>query len=130
VNDRQPDLIVPVPLHIRRFRERGFNQSWMLVQEWPELFRRRHSGTLPELVRDALVRHRWTEPQAGLDRRRRKTNIKGAFSVSGHVDILGKRVLLVDDVYTTGATAEECASVLLKNGASDVHILTLARTSH
>lgn len=122
----RPDLIVPVPLHMRRFRKRGFNQAWLLIRHWPEWFAERN-GHRPVLVRDGMLRHRWTEPQAGLDRKKRQSNLKGAFSLSPSLDVTGKCVLLIDDVYTTGATAEECAKVLKKNGAGAVHILTLAR---
>lgn len=121
-----PDLVVPVPLHHRRLRKRGFNQSWLLVRNWPKWFGDKN-GHRPVLVKDGLIRHRWTEPQSGLDRRKRQSNLKGAFSLSPSLDVNGKCVLLIDDVYTTGATAEECAKVLKKNGAGAVHILTLAR---
>jgi ComF family protein len=123
-----PDVIIPVPLHIRRFRQRGFNQAWLLVKEWPEYFRRLNQENHPQLIKDGLVRHRFTKPQAGLDKKNRKTNIKGAFGLSKKLDVTGKHILLVDDVYTTGATAEECAAVLLKNGARTIDILTLSRT--
>ena len=114
------DLIAPVPLHRRRFRRRGFNQAFLLVNGWP----------LPGeavLVRDLLTRSRSTPPQTGLDRRQRRINIKNAFGVSRSGESAGKRVLLVDDVLTTGATAEACATILLKDGAKQVDVLTLAR---
>jgi predicted amidophosphoribosyltransferase len=84
---------------------------------------------LPDIpvARDVLERRRWTEPQTGLGRKKRLTNVKNAFSVNDHSKIAGKRILLVDDVFTTGATANECAKVLLKGGAEHVDVLTLAR---
>ena len=124
--DPGPDVIVPVPLHKNRFRKRGFNQAWLLIRHWPTWFRQT-DGHRPCVMKDGMIRHRWTEPQAGLDRKTRQSNLKGAFSQSPSLDVHGKCVLLIDDVYTTGATAEECAKVLKKNGARAVHILTLAR---
>ena len=124
---KPPDLIMPVPLHKKRFRERGFNQAYLLVREWPGLYPLAHAES-PRVTRDGFVRKRWTRPQAGLDRKDRRANIKGAFALSPTCDVQGKRILLVDDVYTTGATAEECARVLLNGGASEIDILTLSRT--
>jgi ComF family protein len=105
------NLIVPIPLHKRKFRSRGFN------------------GVLPVIpvAGDILVRKRWTEPQTGLGRKERLQNIKNAFGVSDSSKVKGKKILLVDDVYTTGATANECAKVLLRAGAARVDVLTLAR---
>lgn len=114
------DLIAPVPLHRRRFRRRGFNQALLLVRAWPL------SGEAV-LVRDLLARNRPTPPQAGLDRRQRRINIKNAFGVSRPGESAGRHILLVDDVLTTGATAEACAAALLKDGAKRVDVLTLAR---
>ena len=74
-----------------------------------------------------LTRTRWTRSQTGLGRKERKKNIKNAFRLNPNASIDGKRVLLVDDVYTTGATVNECAGVLRKGGAEDVDVLTLAR---
>jgi ComF family protein len=122
-----PDMVIPVPLHTRRFRERGFNQAWLLLMEWPELLNRIRPKKMPDLVKDGLKRHRPTRPQAGLDKKSRKENIKGAFALSDKTTVSGRHVLLVDDVYTTGTTAEECASVLQKHGARRVDILTLSR---
>lgn len=114
------DLIAPVPLHRRRFRRRGFNQAFLLVKDWPL------SGR-PVVARDLLTRNRATPPQTGLDRRQRRINIKNAFCVSRPGESAGKHILLVDDVLTTGATAEACAAALLKDGARQVDVLTLAR---
>ena len=114
------DLIAPIPLHRRRFRQRGFNQAYLLIANWP-------MRGETEIVRDLLVRQRATPPQTGLDRRQRRINIKNAFAVRRSGQSAGKRVLLVDDVLTTGATAEACARVLLKDGARQVDVLTLAR---
>jgi ComF family protein len=114
------DLIAPVPLHWERFRRRGFNQSYLLIAGW------QLSGEAV-IVRDLLVRHRATTPQTGLDRRQRQINIRRAFSVRRPGQSAGRRVLLVDDVLTTGATADACARALINDGARRVDVLTLAR---
>jgi ComF family protein len=114
------DMLAPVPLHRRRFRQRGFNQAYLLVRQWQ----------LPDqtvIVRDLLTRTRATAPQSGLDRRQRRMNIKKAFAMGRTGESAGKRVLLVDDVLTTGATVESCAETLMHDGAERVDVLTLAR---
>lgn len=117
---RSPELIVPVPLHVKRLRSRGFNQAVLLGEllatEWH----------LP-LDRRALQRIRWTEPQISLTADERRHNLKGAFAVADGAKVKGKRVLLVDDVLTTGSTAEECSRVLKRAGATDVTVITVAR---
>ena len=114
------DVVAPVPLHRHRFRRRGFNQAYLLVKRW----------TLPGetvVIRELLVRTRATPPQTALDRRQRRINIKNAFSVNRPGQSAGKRVLLVDDVLTTGATVDACANALIRDGAERVDVLTLAR---
>ena len=122
------NLIVPVPLHKRKLRSRGFNPSFFLVKEWALIAKslNRALPALPVAV-DILVRKRWTESQTGLGRKERLQNIKNAFDVSDSSKVKGKNILLVDDVYTTGATANECAKVLMRAGAARVNVLTLAR---
>ncbi len=123
------DLIAPVPLHISRFRKRGFNQAWLILREWPRLLQARGLQFSPEtLARDALIRSRKTRPQVGMHREKRRHNIRNAFSVPSPDRIADKRILLVDDVFTTGATADECARILLDAGAVRVDVLTLAQT--
>ena len=122
------NLIVPIPLHNRKFRSRGFNTPFLFVKEWA-FFTKVLNGTLPVIpvAEDILVRERWTEPQTGLGRKERLQNIKNAFDVSDSSTVKGGKILLVDDVYTTGATANECAKVLMRAGAACVDVLTLAR---
>ena len=122
------DLVLPVPLHIRRFRQRGFNQAYLLVKDWagPDS---PFAGLSPAVViaKDVISRTRPTASQTGLGRQDRLQNIKKAFRVDKKPLIEDRRILLVDDVYTTGATVDECAKTLLKNGAARVEVLTLAR---
>jgi len=122
------DIIVPVPLHERKLRIRGFNPPLLLVRNWPRIFAMLN-GHLPAIPvdRDILARKKWTAPQTGLDRKERLQNIKNAFVMNDTSQIEGKKILLVDDVYTTGATVNECAKVLLKGGSKQVDVLTLAR---
>ena len=122
------DVATPVPLHKNRLRERGFNQAYLLIRDWPRLMET--SGAKRPGMRvaaDILQRKKRTRTQAGLDRKQRLKNMKNAFFLADDAHIEGKRILLVDDVYTTGATLEECAKVLLKAGAAGVDALSLAR---
>lgn len=119
----KPEVIIPVPLHISRLRKRGFNQAVLLG----EIFSDRLS--IPMRVK-AVARIRRTEPQIDLSGEARRTNVKGAFAVQDHTCIHGRRVLLLDDVMTTGSTADECAKELKKAGALSVIVITIARTGH
>jgi ComF family protein len=114
------DLILPVPLHVKRLRQRGFNQAILLG----EIFAKRWGVPLS---RNNLKRIRWTEPQVNLGATERAANVKGAFALANEKEIPGKRIFLVDDVYTTGSTAKECSRVLMKAGAAEVAVLTVAR---
>lgn len=111
------DLVVPVPLHPRRLRARGYNQAALLALAMP--------GGLP-IELGALLRTRDTRPQTELEPRERRANVRGAFRARPE-RLRGRRVLLVDDVLTTGATAEACTRALLDAGAAGVGVLTVAR---
>ncbi|MFZ1980630.1 MAG: ComF family protein, partial [Smithella sp.] len=113
-------LIIPVPLHIKRLRKRGFNQSLVLARAVE------HKRQIPVNF-SVLKRHKFTLTQTGSNRDERKENIKGAFEVTDKKKIDGKNIILIDDVYTTGATINECAKTLIKAGAQKVAVLTLAR---
>ncbi len=122
------DWIVPVPLHRRRLRQRGFNQAELLVRHWFTLAREQGLPFDRErLASGILIRHRYTPPQTGLDRQQRAANLKHAFKLTDPDAVQGRRVLLVDDVLTTGATANACARVLKKAKVASVKVLTLAR---
>lgn len=113
-------LMMPVPLHPKRLRERGFNQSLVLARAIAPLLETRIDFL-------SLRRVKYTQPQTGLKRDERRRNVKGAFGVTGSPDLKGKTVILVDDVATTGNTLNECARVLKKAGCERVFCLVLAR---
>ena len=115
------DMIVPVPLHPSRLRTREFNQSLLLADQVAPYLGCPVSAT-------HLFRLRPTDPQTTLSRPERLRNLRKAFAVRNPDAIAGRRVLLIDDVFTTGTTLNECAKVLLKAGATSVCALTLART--
>ena len=113
-------VVVPVPLHPRRLRERGFNQSALLAQALAE-------GHGLRLVEGALTRREHTPPQTGLSAAQRRANVARAFVVRRRAPVTGRIVVLVDDVVTTGATARACARALVSAGAAEVRLLTAAR---
>jgi ComF family protein len=114
------DLLVPVPLHWTRLFQRRYNQAALLA-----LAIRSAGG--PEVAADWLVRRRRTPMQGRLGPAARERNVRGAFAVNAGRSFAGKRVVVIDDVMTTGATVEECARVLKRAGAASVGVLTLAR---
>jgi ComF family protein len=118
----EADLLVPVPLHWRRAWSRRYNQSGALAQVIA-----RQTGV--KVSRDALCRVRPTQQQIGLSRSERATNVQGAFKVSQDktTDVQGRRVILIDDVLTSGATVDACARALLRAKAAQVDVLVFAR---
>ena len=120
LSDEQYDCLVPVPLHIRRLRWRGFNQSVLLARAVAQRI-----GTLmtPWLLR----RVRQTSTQIKLTRAERRANVRGAFRAEASTAIKDRHILLVDDVYTSGATVEECTRTLYQSGARSVDVFTLVR---
>jgi ComF family protein len=120
-------VVVAVPLHPAKERQRGFNQSEQIALEALAEIRRTTGKERFKLERNALRRARSTDSQFGLTARERRRNLKGAFTVAKPDAIRGKTVLLIDDIYTTGATARECARTLRAAGASHVYVATLAR---
>jgi ComF family protein len=124
---RTKPLLVPVPLHRLRLRQRGFNQAAEIARE--ALRAAKKQGLQAELSLSALRRIRLTRSQTGLTRHQRRENLRGAFRV-GRKDLIKDRdVVVVDDVFTTGTTAQECARVLLRAGAARVWVLTAARVT-
>jgi len=114
------DIIVPVPLHKKRMAERGFNQSAEIAGDLS-----RETGK--PVIEGVLVRSRDTRHQFELSPRERSLNIKGAFTIKDPVKVFNKRVLIIDDIYTTGATINECRRCLLSAGARSVDSLVLSR---
>lgn len=114
------DGVVPVPLTRRTLRERGFNQTLLLARKLSQ------SRGIP-LFMDTLVKKKDTPPQIGLSAKERVSNLRNAFSATGSA--AGRKLILVDDVMTTGATVGECAKTLINAGAEEVLVVTLARAS-
>jgi ComF family protein len=117
---RGADVLVPVPLHRERERERGFNQAALLAERLGRLW-----GVA--VAPGALARTVATPPQTGLAGEARRANVRGAFAVPRPAQVTGRHILLVDDVMTTGATADACARALRRAGATEVGVLTVAR---
>lgn len=114
------DVIIPIPLHYTRMIKRRYNQSALLAKELNKL-----CGIPVDLA--GVVRHRKTKPQVEFSGHERIKNVKGAFRVKHPDKLCGKRVLLIDDVMTTGSTLKECALAILEAGAASVDTLTVAR---
>jgi ComF family protein len=113
------DAVVPVPLHVKRLREREFNQSALLGHHLAKSVHR-------PMLHDVLIKNHETSLQTSVSGKERRRNLKGAFSASKN--IAGMRLLLVDDVITTGATAKECSSTLKQAGAGEIKVIALARS--
>ncbi len=120
-------VIVPVPLHGSRERQRGFNQAVLLAQGLSRDLTRQRGVT--NIETRALLRTRATPPQTGLSLAARRENVRGAFSVADPESVRGRAVVLVDDVMTTGSTLSSCASALKAAGARRVVTMTLARAT-
>lgn len=118
--DEQYDYLVPVPLHIRRLRWRGFNQSVLLARR---VAQRIGTPIIPWMLR----RVRQTPTQTKLTRAERRANVRDAFQTDASVALRDRRILLVDDVYTSGATVEECTRTLYQSGVRSVDVFTLVR---
>lgn len=122
-SDIHIDITMPVPLHKKRLRERGFNQSLLLARHVAE-------ALAVELDFLSLRRIKYTLPQTGLTRKERRQNIRRAFQLENASKIRDTSLLLVDDVATTGSTLNACAHVLKRAGARKIYCLTLARAIH
>jgi len=114
------DIIVPVPLHPTRERERTYNQSRLIASAIKK--------QVPRLkLSQILIRKKYTKPQAGLDSKERQDNVRDVFIFRKREDLAGKKVVIVDDVVTTGATINNCAKVIKENGAAHVCCISIAR---
>lgn len=115
------DLIVPVPLHVNRLKKRGYNQAELLAS---------FIGAEFDLKVDtkALIRQTETSAQNKLDKSERAKNIEGVFNILDNFDFSQKKILLIDDIYTTGSTVDECSKVMIEHGAEEIFVATLAAT--
>jgi len=113
----EAEVLLPVPLFSKRLKERGFNQALELARGFPE----------KTVDFESLIRFKNTRPQVELTGKERRENVKDAFKVTRPAELKSKNILLIDDLYTTGSTAQECAKVLLRAGAARVDVLTVAR---
>lgn len=123
LNLQDYDYVLPIPIHKKRLRERGFNQSLLLAEGLEK-------ATGLKVLKDALVRGKNTSPQSSLHKEARQTNILGAFELKNPDYIRSKQILVLDDVYTTGATVGEVVKILWDADPVDIDVLTLARTLH
>ncbi len=121
---QESPLVVPVPLHASKARQRGFNQSELIAKAMLKL---RPAALDLKLNTTALIRSRPTESQTGLTPPQRRENIRGAFKVVRRNEVSGRDILLIDDVFTTGTTVSECARVLRRGGVNRVFVATVAR---
>ncbi|MDF2965537.1 MAG: competence protein [Rickettsiaceae bacterium] len=117
----QYDLIIPVPMHWLKRMFRMYNQASLLAKELGRL-------TNISVSYDNLVKYRWTKAQSTLKKDARQKNLQGSFTVREPTLLKGKKVILIDDVLTTGATVKECSKLLKKNGVKDIMVLTIAAT--
>lgn len=115
------DIIIPVPISIKRKMQRGYNQSELIIKECAKL------DANIKVYTNILYKIKNTKPQSTLNKEQRKTNIQGAYKITKSENLNNKKVLLFDDIYTTGSTLEECAKVLKEAGAYEVSVLTFAK---
>lgn len=114
------DIIIPIPIHKKRLRQRGYNQTELLARE---IVKKLELKTL----KNALIKYKNTKPQSELNKQERMENVIGVYKVINNEQIFNKKILLIDDVYTTGSTTNECAKVLKEAGASIIDIFTIAK---
>lgn len=113
------DAIIPVPLHTRKLKERGFNQAELLAREISDRINK-------PMLKEGLLRVRDTKTQNTLSLSQRKANLIGAFHMNEKIDVQGLEILLVDDIFTTGSTINQCSKALKESGAKKVYFVTFA----
>ncbi len=114
------DIIIPVPIHKKRKQERGYNQSELIAKILAQNLKL-------ELVTNSLIKEKNTVAQSSLSKEQRKQNVKQVYKIQNKQKIENKKVILLDDIYTTGSTAEECSKMLKQNGAKEILVLTIAK---
>lgn len=114
------DIIIPVPIHKKRKRMRGYNQSELIAEKVA-------NNLNLKIGKDVLYKNKHTKPQSSMDKVQRLKNAQGVYIVENKHKILNKNVVILDDIYTTGATANECRKILLLSGAKKVGIITIAK---
>ena len=115
------DIIIPVPINNKRYKERGYNQSLLIAKEIPKFIENIYLRT------DIIIKSKETKTQSSLNKDERKKNVKGAFEINKNINLANKKILIFDDIYTTGSTVNECAKVLKKFGVKEVNVLTIAK---
>jgi ComF family protein len=115
------DIILSVPMHLNKELERGYNQCDLIAKN----ISKKISALL--FSNKILTKNSNTPPQSSLNRSERAKNVKQVYSVNKHSNISSKRIILIDDIYTTGSTANECSRLLKNNGASEIIVVTLAK---
>lgn len=115
------DIIIPVSISKQRFKERGYNQTLLIAKEL--------AGNIEslELNNNVLFKIKNTAPQSTLNKAERKSNLKGAYAIKNETEVKNKKIVILDDVYTTGSTAKECSKLLKSAGAKQIGIITIAK---
>lgn len=115
------DIIIPVPIHPKRKRQRGYNQSELIARKIAKSIEKL------ELVTNCLIKGKNTIAQSKLTKEQRKENVKQVYKLQNKQKIKDRRIILFDDIYTTGSTAEECSRILKENGAKEILVFTIAK---
>lgn len=118
---KQCDIIVPVPIHKNRRRQRGYNQSELIAKQLTKQVENL------KLEKQILIKQKDIKPQSSLSKKERKENVKNAYKIEDKEKIIGKKIILLDDIYTTGNTVNECSKVLKVHGAKQIDVLTIAK---
>ena len=115
------DIIIPVPMNRKKLKLRGYNQVELIAKELV------NSGVSIKLDTKSLIKQKNTIPQSTLSKIERKSNLIGAYKIDNNKNIIGKNILLFDDIFTTGSTVNECSRILKKNGAKKIGVLAIAK---
>lgn len=118
---KECDIIVPVPIHKNRKRQRGYNQSELIAKQLTKQVKNL------KLEKQVLVKQKDIKPQSSLSKKERVENVRNAYKIENKEKIIGKKIILLDDIYTTGNTVNECSRILKEYGAKQINVLTIAR---